>query len=273
MASFASDLFKKAAEKVSAVTTRQTTLEKNLSDATSNTNWGCSTTILMEVSRCTYDFQDYQTVMKHVWDSLSERPVSKWRRVYKSLTLLEFLCKNGSERCVDEVREYMHKIKNLSEFRVIEEGRDKGAGVREKAKYICELVNDSQMLRNERDKARQNRDKFVGIGSAGERTGAGWSYNTSLPGDSLTVTGGTNELNRSPYDPYVPKHDKKEKEKKDPPVKDKKKGSDNDSEEPPKPKREKDKKKKSTKSAVVDSSLLDLDMENTHTHTHTRTHT
>mmetsp|Transcript_48364 Transcript_48364/g.95451 ORF Transcript_48364/g.95451 Transcript_48364/m.95451 type:complete len:270 (-) Transcript_48364:150-959(-) len=218
MLASAADLLKKGVKQVSQATTRQSPLEKNLSEATQNTNWGCPTSVLMEIARQTYDFQEYQAIMKHCWEAVNEKNPTKWRRIYKGLTMLEFLCKNGSERCVDESRESLHRIRMLMDFHVTEEGRDKGAGIREKSKYICELINDSEMLKQEREKARQNRDKYIGIGAGGQRTGAGWSYNTATPADR---TGGRGMEDRprdgnsaSPYDPYIPKADRdKEKEK------------------------------------------------------------
>lgn len=43
--------------------------------------------------------------------------------------------------------------------------------VREKAKALIELLGDNERIRDERDKARRLRDKFVGIGATGGTTG------------------------------------------------------------------------------------------------------
>jgi hypothetical protein len=40
----------------------------------------------------------------------AEESKSKWRRVLKTLNLLEFLIKNGSERIIDEVRREQFKV-------------------------------------------------------------------------------------------------------------------------------------------------------------------
>merc|ERR1719199_1950650 len=72
----------------------------------------------------------------------------------------------GCERCIDEARDNLYKIRSLEGFHHEEEGKDKGVGLREKAKVVAELLNDRSSLREERDKCRQLRDKFVGI-SAG----------------------------------------------------------------------------------------------------------
>jgi len=51
------------------------------------------------------------------------------------------------------------------DFNYVEEGKEKCAAVREKAKAIVELVSDNELLRSERDKARSYRDKMIGMSS------------------------------------------------------------------------------------------------------------
>ena len=88
-----------------------------------------------------------------------------WRVVFKALSLLEHLIKNGAERCVDEARERIYTIRTLTEFRYNENGSEKGTGVREKAKQLVTLLNDTKQIREARKRARELRDKFVGISS------------------------------------------------------------------------------------------------------------
>eukprot|EP00918_Siedleckia_nematoides_P030340 GHVU01065682.1.p1 GENE.GHVU01065682.1~~GHVU01065682.1.p1 ORF type:complete len:144 (-),score=29.68 GHVU01065682.1:61-492(-) len=71
---------------------------------------------------------DYYVVMKHIWEALNDKP-NKWRRLYKALCLLEFVIKLGPERVAEEVREGSYKLRLLSEFRVVEEGKERGGGV------------------------------------------------------------------------------------------------------------------------------------------------
>merc|ERR1719237_1225566 len=81
------------------ITHRESALEKNLREATSNHNWGCPNSLLHDIARTSYDYQDCQMIMTEIWAGLSERG-GRWRRVLKSLSLLEFLIKNGSDRIV-----------------------------------------------------------------------------------------------------------------------------------------------------------------------------
>ena len=45
----------------------------------------------------------------------------------KTLTLIEYLIKNGSPRCVQEFRDEIYQIRTLQDFSHYEEGQDRGA--------------------------------------------------------------------------------------------------------------------------------------------------
>ena len=49
---------------------------------------------------------------------------------FQSLTLLDFLIKNGSERVIEASRDKLHKIRALQDFNFYEGPVDKGSGVR-----------------------------------------------------------------------------------------------------------------------------------------------
>ncbi|KAH7649968.1 hypothetical protein FG379_001812 [Cryptosporidium bovis] len=155
---------KKVKKTASQIVNPLTPLEKLLKEATSNTNWGCSSTILNEISRSMVDYHDYIVIQHCICDCLNQKP-SKWRKIYKTLILIEYLLKNGIERFIDDTKENVYRIRNLQDFYYSEEGRDKGAGIREKSKYILNLLNDPLVLKNERKKAKDNRGKYIGINS------------------------------------------------------------------------------------------------------------
>ncbi len=46
-----------------------------------------------------------------------------------------------------------------------ENGKDQGVNVRQKVKEMMELVQDDDRLREERKKAKKNRDKYIGVSS------------------------------------------------------------------------------------------------------------
>jgi clathrin interactor 1 len=84
----------------------------------------------------------------------------------KSLTLLNYLLKNGSEKCVTSSREHLYDLKSLETFTFVDEnGKDQGINIRIKAKELVEFIQDDDRIREERKKAKKNRDKYVGIDS------------------------------------------------------------------------------------------------------------
>ena len=145
---------------------RQTPLEKEVSDATSNDNWGVANSALIQLARSTNDFNNFAVIMKGIWEGLSDKR-EKWRRIYKSLVLLEYCIKHGSGRVADEARSELFRIRPLSDFKFMEEGREKGPGIREKSKLICDLLADNELLKAERLKAMETKEKYGGIASNG----------------------------------------------------------------------------------------------------------
>jgi len=144
----------------------KTETERKLADALSHANWGASTTQMGEIAQATYDQQEYAVVMREVWAAIAEKP-RNWRVVYKGLALLEFLLKNGSDRCVSEARDRKSLVRALETFSYNNNGAEKGTGVREKARAITELLADSELLEQERRDAVKMRNKFTGVGRDG----------------------------------------------------------------------------------------------------------
>ena len=131
--------------------------------------------MLTEIAQSTYDYQEYPVVMATMWKKVGSKG-SEWRVVYKALNLLEFLIRNGSERSVEDARDHMYQLRTLCDFQYTDAGtgQDQGINVREKSRQICELLDDRERLKEERDKARQNRGKFGGVSSGGGmRSGGG----------------------------------------------------------------------------------------------------
>lgn len=116
-----------------------------------------------------------------VWASLDTDGKS-WKQIFKSLTLVEFLIKNGSERFIESARDKLFKIKRLQDYNYYEGTVDKGSGCREKAKQIVELLASNETIRAEREKARSLRNKFGGVGS--DSASSGGHYGGSYGGSS-----------------------------------------------------------------------------------------
>ncbi|CAD7970960.1 unnamed protein product [Amoebophrya sp. A120] len=154
------DVVKDVAEEVAY---DKTPLEKKLHEATSNQNWNVSNTLKYSLSDATRSGHDFRVIMQHIWECIHPAKGRKWRQVFKALTLLEFLVKNGADRCTDDVRDNQFKIRQLSSFSHIEEGKDRGQGVRDLSSIILQLVNDQTVLQEERGKAKESRQRTQGI--------------------------------------------------------------------------------------------------------------
>ena len=138
-------------------------LEKKLTEACSNEPWGASGTMLSELARATFSYDDFKTVMVFVWKNL-QLTGSLWRVVYKTLNLLDHLVRNGSERVIEDARDHLRELKALQKFEFVDpEGKDTGVNVREKAKQLVELLGNEEILNEERDKARSARNRYTGV--------------------------------------------------------------------------------------------------------------
>lgn len=94
----------------------------------------------------------------------------------QSLLLLNYLVRNGSERVVTSSREHIYDLRSLENYTFIDEnGKDQGINVRHKVRDLIDFIQDDEKLREERKKAKKNKDKYIGMSSdiAGLRFGGG----------------------------------------------------------------------------------------------------
>mgnify|MGYP000642478108 FL=1 len=73
------------------------------------------------------NYQDFSLIMKNVFSALKEPP-RNWRIIFKALTLLEYLIRNGSERVVQETRDQIRRVKKLHNFEYKDGVYDRGSG-------------------------------------------------------------------------------------------------------------------------------------------------
>ena len=145
-----------------------------------------------QIAADTFDYDRFAVVTRILWESIDNRRPGAWRVVFKALTLLEHLIKNGSERCVDDGRNHSHLLRALNNFNYYEGTVDRGTGVREKAQQIVELVGDDERIREERQKAKQLREKFGG-NLGGVSNGGGGSSMEGIGGGGSGYAGYGNE--------------------------------------------------------------------------------
>ena len=69
----------------------------------------------------TYNWEDYNVIMKHLWKFAQSKP-KDWRRIFKALNAMDYLCKNGAPRVVQEIKDDLYKIRTLQDFSFSENG-------------------------------------------------------------------------------------------------------------------------------------------------------
>lgn len=99
-----SSLFNVKTHKMPAIRRTLKNVVKNYSDAqvkvreaTSNDPWGPSSTLMSEIADLTYNVVAFTEIMQMVWKRLNDDG-KNWRHVYKSLVVLDYIIKTGSEK-------------------------------------------------------------------------------------------------------------------------------------------------------------------------------
>ena len=145
-------------------------------EATNDDPWGPSGQQMQEISSCTFAYEAFPEVMGMLWKRMLHDDRQNWRRIYKSLLLLDYLIKNGSERVVTSAREHVYDLRSLENYTHVDvNGKDQGINIRHKVTDMLEFVQDDDRLRDERKKAKKNKDKYIGMSSdaMGFRAGGG----------------------------------------------------------------------------------------------------
>ena len=136
-------------------------IEVKVREATSNDPWGPSSSLMGEIADATYNVSAFSSIMSMLWKRLNDHG-KNWRHVYKSLTVLDYIIKTGSERVAQQCRENLFAIQTLKDFQFIDkDGKDQGVNVREKSKQIVQLLKDDERLKNERQRALKAKERFA----------------------------------------------------------------------------------------------------------------
>ncbi|KAF6199881.1 hypothetical protein GE061_006179 [Apolygus lucorum] len=145
-------------------------------EATSNDPWGPSSTLMSEIADLTYNVVAFTEIMQMIWKRLNDHG-RNWRHVYKALVLLEYLIKTGSEKVGQQCKENIFAIQTLRDFQYLDEGKDQGINVREKAKQLVLLLRDEERLKNERARALKAKERFA-------QSSSGFGSDTTLDASS-----------------------------------------------------------------------------------------
>lgn len=150
-----------------------TEMESKVREATNDDPWGPTGQLMQELAQATFSYEHFPEVMAMLWRRMLIDNQSNWRRTYKALIVLNYIVKNGAERAVTSAREHIYDLKTLENYTHIDEtGKDCGANVRIRVKQLIDFIQNDDALREERKKAKQNRDKFIGVASDGHSYGS-----------------------------------------------------------------------------------------------------
>ncbi|EFP12881.1 CRE-RSD-3 protein [Caenorhabditis remanei] len=140
--------------------------QMDVREATNEDPWGPTGPQMKKIAEYTRSryMEDFYNVYTPLFARMLENNKDAWRRVYKSLILLDYLLKNGSERFVQEAREKTYELRRLESYKYIDEkGKDQGINIRHRVKQILELLNDDDLLQAERKKANSDdKSKYKG---------------------------------------------------------------------------------------------------------------
>ncbi|KAF8764369.1 clathrin interactor 1-like isoform X2 [Argiope bruennichi] len=171
-------------EKVTNVVMNYTEVEAKVREATNDDAWGPTGQLMQEVAQSTFTYEHFPEVMGMLWKRMLHDK-RNWRRIYKSLLLLGYLVRNGSERVVTSAREHIYDLRSLENYSHIDEfGRDQGINVRQRVRDLIEFIQDDEKLREERKKAKKAKDKYIGMSSdsmgfSGKFGGSGSQFDRS----------------------------------------------------------------------------------------------
>ncbi|KAG4067276.1 hypothetical protein HA402_000267 [Bradysia odoriphaga] len=141
-----------------------TEIEGKVREATNDEQWGPTGQIMQELAHATFTYEHFPEVMSMLWKRMLQDNKTNWRRTYKSLLLLNYLVRNGSERVVTSSREHIYDLRSLENYTFTDEnGKDQGINVRHKVRELIDFIQDDDKLREERKKAKKNKDKYIGM--------------------------------------------------------------------------------------------------------------
>ncbi|KAK9816519.1 hypothetical protein WJX72_001430 [[Myrmecia] bisecta] len=180
-------MLKGLGNKVKQMALNLTEIELKVEQATNNDPWGPHGTVMGEIAKAAFEVESYKQIMGVVARRLQDSG-EDWRHVYKSLLLLEYMAKHGPQKVVEELVSNITVIEKLQNFQYKDKNsKDWGINVRQRAKELTNLVLDSERIRQERNKAKVNSQKFTGVSSddiRGGGFGAKASFGSSSSGAS-----------------------------------------------------------------------------------------
>ena len=165
-------------------------------DATSNDDRVPHVSLLEDIARLSYNSVDFYEIMDIIDKRLNDKP-KYWKHIEKSLSLLDYLVRFGSENCIYWCKDHLLTLKSLKNFRYFDEsGFDQGQIIRVKSIDLVNLINDDQQLQHERrfNKRRQraNSNRYPRNNCYRNDNGPYEQYGSVISGDDFNDNTNTN---------------------------------------------------------------------------------
>nr|XP_004250952.1 epsin-3 [Solanum lycopersicum] len=138
-----------------------------LTEEATNGNPGApDTKTLKMISKAAFEVDDYWRIVGILHKKLSSFDKKNWRVSYKAVIVLEHLLTHGPESVAEEFQSDKGVIREMGSFQLIDEkGFNWGLNVRKKSERILKLLEDGQLLKEERNKSRKISRGIEGFGS------------------------------------------------------------------------------------------------------------
>jgi epsin len=114
----------------------QVELEKKLAEATTNETGFASISLLNEISSRSDDSEDCKIIVRYCLKIFTLKP-KFWKRILKSLNVIEHIVKTGSQNFVDQIKDERDRLRELYNFSYEDDDKDRG----EPSKYIYFIKN------------------------------------------------------------------------------------------------------------------------------------
>uniref|UniRef100_A0A2K6FC46 Clathrin interactor 1 n=1 Tax=Propithecus coquereli TaxID=379532 RepID=A0A2K6FC46_PROCO len=111
-------------DKATNVVMNYSEIESKVREATNDDPWGPSGQLMGEIAKATFMYEQFPELMNMLWSRMLKDNKKNWRRVYKSLLLLAYLIRNGSERVVTSAREHIYDLRSLENYHFVGERYD-----------------------------------------------------------------------------------------------------------------------------------------------------
>mmetsp|Transcript_36023 Transcript_36023/g.95639 ORF Transcript_36023/g.95639 Transcript_36023/m.95639 type:complete len:477 (-) Transcript_36023:518-1948(-) len=181
---------------------KNSALESKLAECLSKEKWNAPNSVLNETALMTVDNSEAAgIVLAEVWKVLDEKH-KNWRRVFKGLVLTEYLLKRGSLQIIEDIRQDRWRVSRWTEAKIMEDGKDVAAGIRDKSRNILELLADIPRLNQERMRNYELSQKMTGLGAVQDRSSEG-----VLSGITSKITGGSTPRSSTPRNSAEPQQD------------------------------------------------------------------